>query len=84
MTRQWPLCGIMPLMVLALPASSCGNAEDPPPKTATTTRSAPVQIAFTSDRDGSLEIHVMNADGSTRSALPTTRRRISSPSWSTQ
>ena len=39
------------------------------------------QIAFTSDRDGNLEIHVMNADGTNPINLTNHPARDSSPSW---
>ena len=41
------------------------------------------QIAFTSDRDGTLEIYVMNADGSSQTRLTfTTNATNAEPAWS--
>lgn len=40
------------------------------------------KIAFTSDRDGNMEIYVMDADGSNQTNLTRNRRKDSDPSWS--
>jgi Tol biopolymer transport system component/predicted Ser/Thr protein kinase len=56
----------------------------PPPASGATTASSSGRIAFTSNRDGNDEIHVMNADGSSQTNLTNNPASDASPVWSPQ
>ena len=85
----------MPFMVLPLPLTNTPTVTPTPSDTPTST-ATPIntvtptatptpesgQIVFSSDRDGNVEIYVMNTDGSGQTRLTNNSARDSDPAWS--
>ena len=78
---------IAPALVALLLASACGEGQQQagaPTPTASLTPGAPAtgRIAFTSNRDGNLEIYAMNADGTGQVNLTNNPATDTYPAWS--
>ena len=82
---------ILACILVGLVLITCGGGLFEPPAATTPNIAATVQaillldgsrIAFSSYRDGNLEIYVMNADGSDQTRLTDNDVPDSSPSWS--